>query len=407
MGVVYEAEDLERTEPVAIKTLHAGHPPDGIAAEHMERELRVGRGIRHRNVIAVLDGGRDDGRPFVVMERAAGRTLGCAIAEDRPPVARVVAIVDQILAGLDAVHRAGYLHGDVKSDNILVAPSDHGTDIVKIIDFGLAHERGTNPPVIAGQRIFSGTPDYLAPEVVRGEAKTVASEVYGVGVILYELLTGATPFGGGPLDEILRRQVEDEVIPPSLRAPELRVSLSLERVVLRALAKQPEARYPDAEAFRAALLAATQPSMIDVPVVARPFSTSARTLDWTRPERPAALVVDTRPPVPASYVREPLVIVQTALDVAGAHVAEHHLAAARCELEAALVLVEDAPVGDVGIWRLLLALAAVCDGLNEPRRARDAARMALDSAVRVHSEIGRHRAKALIERFAGRSCAAL
>jgi len=296
MGAVYAAEDLERAERVAIKVGHSETIAYGVVAVHMERELRFGRMMRHDNVVRVLDGGAEEGCPFIVMELAPGRILRAVAVEDRLSVRRVAAIADQILAGLAAIHRAGYLHGDVKTDNVIVGRSDDGGDVIKLIDLGLACEQGCHS-ALGEDHVISGTPDYLAPEVAMGGAKSVASELYAVGVIVYELLTGTTPFGGGTTAEILRRQVHAEVIPPTVRAPELSLSLELERVVLRALAKDPAARFASADAFRVALRAATRCTR-DLELAAREFSTTGQTLEWTRPELPAPRprAVGTRPP---------------------------------------------------------------------------------------------------------------
>ena len=402
MGAVYVAEDLARTERVAIKLAHSEHLAIDVIDSHMAREIQIGHAVRHPNVVSTFGGGCEAGQSFVVMELAPGYSLGTLAAERRLSIRRVSAIGDQILAGLAAVHDAGYLHGDMKTDNVLVTYDDNGGDLVKIIDFGLACDQ-RKAVALDDEHVISGTPQYLAPELALGQPKSVASELYAVGVILYELLTGAPPFAGGGVLEVMRKQVEDEIIPPSLKAPELNLSLALERVVMRALSKAPGDRYASAPEFRAALRAATSTSR-DSQINAV-MSTTGPTLEWTRPELPPARprAVGTRPPGVRSASRNPVVIVEAALDATRTHVAAHRLGAARDELEAALHLLDDDPSGDRVAWRLLLALSAVCDGLRDPVHARRIARLALDSAARARSDVGRRRAKALIERFAGRS----
>lgn len=395
MGEVYEAEDLARIERVAVKLAHGEQLPAELVATHMARELRIGRATIHPNLVSVLDGGTEAGQPFVVMELAPGQPLGILAAEGLS-VRRIAAIVDQVLAGVEALHEAGFIHGDVKTDNVLVTRAHDGSDLVKVIDLGLAREQGQ---VADGEeRVISGTPQYLAPECVQGGAKTVASELYAVGVILYELLTGTTPFTGGTVTEILSRQIEDEIMPPSQRCPELRLALPLERVVMRALEKDPSARFASAAEFRAALREATGSSLhLSVPGSA--FSTTSPTLEWTRPELPPhTLARGSTPRI--SETHDPLVIVEAALDATRVHVGAHRLTAAREELEAALRLLEQEAMGDRETWRLLLTLSAINDKLQDHVRARRVARLALDSAARAGSEVGRSRAKALIERFA-------
>lgn len=402
MGVVYAAEDLACTERVAIKVANCDRAGAVLVAEHMARELRAGRAIRHPNVVSILDGGSEAGVPYLVMELASGRALGTLATEDRLSVRRVAEIVDQILAGVAAIHRAGYLHGDIKTDNVLVERGDEGAYVVKIIDLGLACEQGGQRPTATDdERIISGTPHYVAPEIALGGSKTVASEVYAVGVVLYELLTGTTPFTDGTIHEILRKQIEDEVLPPSLRSPELKLSLAMERVVLRALHKDPSERYASAREFQSALRAATRASR-DVPIASREHSSTSTATEWTRPELPARTHAPTTDRSNTA-LRDPSFIVEQALEAARVHLVAHRLSAARDELEAAIELLEGDVLGEREAWRLLLSLAAVCDALRDHCRARRLARLALDGAARAGSIVGRRRAKALIERFAGRS----
>lgn len=398
MGVVHDAEDLARTERVAIKLLQDMHLTDVTAAAHMEREARIGQACRHTNVVTVLDGGRMDGRPFVVMEYVAGQPLGKLAAESSFSIHRALTLVEQILEGVGAIHRAGFVHGDLKSDNVLVSRTRDGVEVAKIIDFGLAREADSRRDEHDTATTISGTPDYVAPELVEGGAKTIASDLYAVGVILYELLTGATPFGGDTSSEVLRRHVEDDVVPPSLRRPELRISLALERVVMRALDKCPASRYSDAAAFASALRAAGA----TVPKEDASFELVSRapTQEWTRPDLPVSpLALGTYPP----RSREPAQLIAVALDIAQKRIAEHRPAAAARELEAALDLIDGRTSDVPGAWRVLLPLAAVYDRLGDPQRARRTARLALDRAIRVGSALGRRRAKALIARFAGRT----
>lgn len=403
MGVVYAAEDLAGTERVAIKVAHCERVSAGVVADHMARELRAGRATRHPNVVRVLDGGVEAEGPYLVMELASGRTLGALAAENRLSIRRAAEIVDQILDGLAAIHRAGYLHGDIKTDNVLVERGDDGAYFVKIIDLGLACEQNGRAATADGDLVISGTPHYLAPKLALGGAKTVASEVYAVGVVVYELLTGTTPFAGGAVLEILRKQLDDEVMPSSLRSPELKLSLALEDVVLRALHKDPNERFASAGEFRSALRAATLDSR-DEPIASREFSTTGPTMEWTRPELPSRTrALRASPPLYSPTIRDADLIVERALDATQSHLVAHRLTAARDELEAALELLDGDAVGEREAWRLLLALAAICDALHDPCRARRLARLALDGAARAGSDVGRRRAKALIERFAGRS----
>lgn len=291
MGVVYEASCPQLGERVAIKFLH----PDRSADERVRRkfagEAIAGRLVNHPHVAAVLDGGETvDGEPFLVMERVHGEPLGGRISRDGPltPI-RAVAIMRQVLSALASIHDAGIVHADIKSDNLLVETQDDGSDSTKLIDFGLAAVQFANDHVghdvtPANEEWLSGTPEYMAPEVIRGEPPSFSSDLYAVGIIFYELLTGSTPFGGGSPAEIVQRHLDDEVVPPSLRCTDCELPSSLDYVILRALRKDPHQRYESARAFAAALPA------VERDLGHRPWTrrdlTSARTLDWKRNESP-------------------------------------------------------------------------------------------------------------------------
>jgi serine/threonine-protein kinase len=282
MGNVFLAEQpaLERT--VAIKVLHAELAASPVHVRRLHSEAIAASRVRSPRCVAVIDHGTlRDGAPYLVMEHVPGRSLGQLIDEEAISLTRAVDLFEQVLAALAAIHDSGVIHADIKSDNILVERV-RGADRVTVIDFGLARLESApvSPDLEDGETMVSGTPEYMAPEVVCGGAPVRESDLYAAGVILYELLTGATPFTGGSAMDILRRQANDVVVPPSLRAPERDIPPALDRVVMRALRKRPEARFPDADTFarelraaaralRAAAIAPTQPIAPVVPDVAR------------------------------------------------------------------------------------------------------------------------------------------
>lgn len=257
MGVVHAAVAAQLHRPVAVKFLHPERRGDPRARRRLRDEATAASLIDHPNVVGVLDHGTTAaGEPFFVMEHVHGEPLGAYIHREGPlPAGRAITIVRQILAGLACVHGAGIVHADLKSDNVLLGRAA-GRDVAKLIDFGLARvqfssaDRERLPEI---EEWLSGTPEYMAPEVIHGEGASFSADLYSVGVILYELLTGNTPFSGGTPADIVRRHVEDEVVPPSLRCLDGELPSALEDVVLRALAKQPQHRYHSAEAFDAAL----------------------------------------------------------------------------------------------------------------------------------------------------------
>jgi serine/threonine-protein kinase len=289
MGVVFDAE--RAGERVALKVLHPQRRQDERAIRRFHDEALAGLIVRHENLAATVDhGDTPDGVPFLVMERVVGESLGARIQRDgAPSLRRGVAMVQQILAGLGALHAAGIVHGDVKSDNVLVERLADGSDRVRLIDFGLAHVQfGSHDEVrrpMPDEELVSGTPEYMAPEVARGEGSSMASDLYGVGIILYELITGSTPFAGGSSTEIVRRQLEDEVVPPSLRCDD-EVPPAFERLVLKALEKRSDARFGSAAAFSAALHVVA-PLLRDAggARITQRLSRETPTLDWHRDVR--------------------------------------------------------------------------------------------------------------------------
>ncbi len=231
--------------PLVIKVLHESLESDPVSVRRLREEARLARQISHRNVVRVVDDGIcAGGAPYVVMERAAGTPLGELVDREGPlPLDRVRTIASQILSALGAIHKAGLVHGDVKSDNVLVDAENR--DAVTIIDFGLARESGSRPYGVE-EHMLSGTPEYMAPELARGEPLTPAGELYAVGVIVYEMLTGTTPFGSSSVTSVFEAHLHESVVPPSLRVPDRMIPSSLEAIVLRALSKDPANRHLDA-----------------------------------------------------------------------------------------------------------------------------------------------------------------
>lgn len=286
MGRVYAVQHPNRR--VVVKLLREALASDPTMIGRFAAEAAAGRRVSHRNVVRVLESGRTaGGEPFVVMDHVAGIPLGVLIQREGPlPLARFRSIAAQLLAGLAAIHRAGLVHADVKSDNVLVEPTPAG-DHVTIIDFGLARASATSA-ADSGDRMISGTPEYMAPEQICGEPLTAAADLYGVGVILYEMLTGTTPFGGGTTSMIFDRHLTEAPVAPSLRCPDRTISPSLDEAILCALEKDPTARHFDASMFAAAIELAVPVRCADRESMhARvAFSTTAPTRDWVCSSEP-------------------------------------------------------------------------------------------------------------------------
>jgi eukaryotic-like serine/threonine-protein kinase len=251
MGSVFLADQPSLRRQVAIKMLRPERTRSASQAQRMRAEAVAACHVHNPHCVSVIDCcNLPDGTPYIVMQYIPGLPLGCLIGEDRLSLVRALELFAQILSAIGAVHDSGIIHADVKSDNFLVESFEE-RDHVTLIDFGLAQFAGEHSRLRAenGERVISGTPDYMAPEVIRGEPPTHASDLYAAGVILYELLTGTLPFSGETAKEIITHHLCDDVVPPSQRRPARRISPALDGIVLRALAKEPAQRFPDAATF--------------------------------------------------------------------------------------------------------------------------------------------------------------
>jgi len=251
-GTVYQADQLALGRTVAIKILRPELTRDPRFVGRFHDEALAASRLNHPNTVSVIDYGQtEDGLLYLVMEFLRGPTLTQVLHNEvlRPP--RVADLVAQILSGLEEAHDAGVVHADLKADNVVVERRRGDWDLVKVVDFGIARLVGRETR--STEKTICGTPEYMAPEVIQGEDPTYASDLYSVGVVLYELLTGSTPFAGGSSMDVLRRHLTEAPIPPSLRRPDLLIDSTLEEIALCALAKQPSRRFTDATAFKHAI----------------------------------------------------------------------------------------------------------------------------------------------------------
>ncbi len=246
MGHVYRAEHIWLHKEVALKVL-GGTGVEQLAAR-FEREAHAIARLDHPGCVRVLDYGTADGAPYLAMELLEGRTLAAALRdEDAFSTARAVSVARALLAALAHAHGRGVLHRDVKPENVILAAG--GAPRPVLIDFGLASVRDAGPLTANG--MCMGSPAYIAPERLLGEPHTERSDVYAVGVILYELLAGTSPFLGCSPEEIMQEVLNRP--PRPLRAIRSDVSAPLDAIVRRALARDPARRYADAEEMRSAL----------------------------------------------------------------------------------------------------------------------------------------------------------
>ncbi len=260
MGVVYVAEDTVLGRRVAVKIPHAGRDESHYRARFL-REARAVSKLRHPNIAAVHDFGEtEEGQPFIVMELVSGQTLGEMLAGPGISVARAVEVTCEVARALSEAHRLGVVHRDVKPSNVVI--DDEGT--VKVLDFGLAkqlHEESSNGTngaeaqtlLTARTRsdVVIGTPLYLSPEQARGAKVDGRSDLFALGALLYECLTGRPAFSGANVIEIGAQVLHFDPPPPSRFNP--RVPAELDRLTLKALSKKPEDRFQSAEEFVAEL----------------------------------------------------------------------------------------------------------------------------------------------------------
>jgi serine/threonine-protein kinase len=245
-ALVYHAWDREENHPVALKLLRDEVSADPIGRERFQRELDAAKKLSHPNLVKVHASGVAAGRPFLVMELVRGRPFSELLKQRRPSEQEAVALLEQASRGVAAAHAAGIVHRDLKPANLLVTAAGE----VKVTDFGLARAPAGKSITVAGSAL--GTPMYMAPELVSAKEATPRSDVYSLGVILYEALTGTPPHVGRSEMEIYRKTMLQEIVPPGRKNP--RVDARLDAVVMRALQKAPEARHAEAGALADDLL---------------------------------------------------------------------------------------------------------------------------------------------------------
>jgi serine/threonine protein kinase len=244
MALVYRARDEQRGRQVAVKVLAENLNEDRDLRKRFIREAQIAARLSHPNIVEVYDSGHD-GRPYIVMEYIAGPTLGEELGRRGPlPIGEAAELIAQAADGLAHAHSAGIVHRDVKPGNLLLRP-DGG---LKITDFGIAHALDATRLTQAGAVL--GTAAYLAPEQASGSDVTPASDVYALGAVLYELLTGAPPYVAASFIEIVMRKLDGPPQPPSALDP--RVTRDLDIAVARCLDADPSRR-PTAAGLRDAL----------------------------------------------------------------------------------------------------------------------------------------------------------
>lgn len=270
MGVVYIAEDTFLTRHVAVKMMNAETGKEHFRKRFL-REAQAVSLLNHPNIASVLDYGEtQDGSPFIVMELVEGQTLEQLLKQGELTLPRIIEIIEEVAKALGEAHHRGIIHRDIKPSNIAV----NGRGVVKVLDFGLAkqlngddglHQRGSNVQALVETRtregVIIGTPYYLSPEQALGVQIDTRSDIFSLGSVLYECITGRPPFIGSSPVEVCANVIRDNPVPPSQL--NLKLPPHLDTVALKALAKDADARYQTADDFRAALHAVREsPSLV-------------------------------------------------------------------------------------------------------------------------------------------------
>jgi len=265
MGIVFKAQDLELEDFVAIKVLSPDwETDDQQLLTRFKREINLNRKIKHPNVARIHDFGMSGDYPFITMEFVPGVDLRTLIQrEGRLPPPQAISILRQIALGSDAAHRLGIIHRDLKSQNVMVEESG----AVAILDFGLA--RGKHSVTLTLDSVMVGTPHYMSPEQALGRPTDARSDVYAIGVMGFEMLTGSVPFDGESPLVIAMKHVSERIPDEMSRFPDL--SPELQGIVLRALAKDPAYRFQTASDLEAEL------------AMLRPFSAAAMAVPTAAP----------------------------------------------------------------------------------------------------------------------------
>jgi serine/threonine protein kinase len=252
MGAVYKARDVSLQRTVAVKVLPAALAADGTYVKRFVREARALAKLSHPNLVHIYHVGQKEGLYYFAMEYVRGRSLfGMVRGSGALTVAEFLRISGQTLAALHKIHSVGMTHRDVKSSNVII---EDDTGRAVLMDFGLAKERSTpeSEPALTSAGVVLGTPEYMSPEQCEGREVDARSDIYSMGIMAYEMLTGEMPFTGKSAIAVLRQQVDSP--PPSLLEKRPEVPRELDRVLAKALAKVPDERYGSAAEMAADLV---------------------------------------------------------------------------------------------------------------------------------------------------------
>ncbi|WP_327225774.1 protein kinase domain-containing protein [Streptomyces platensis] len=401
MGTVYRAVDHRLRRTVAVKTLSAELAMQPEFLTRFQREAHAAAALNHPGVATVHDVGEDAGggaaEPYLVMEYVAGRTLSQVLRDGPLAVAQAVDITGQVLAALDHSHRHAIVHRDIKPANVMLTASG----AVKVVDFGIAKALSEVATRLTGTGVAVGTPAYLAPEQINGAATDHRTDLYAVGCLLYELLTGRPPYTGDSPFSVMHQHLAAEPVPPSRLRPEL--PPAVDALIARALHKRREDRFPDAATMRTALTAAPHaapapaptptPTALDPAAAGPALAVAPARLAQPTPDAASAPAVDSAPaaapPVPAGSAPSPRPIRRRPAGVVFRPTAEGAVALLGCLL---CLVISRTDMIEVGQFSRVALLAAVTGSVLLLWSARLACAVAwgpVAEAVAVWSELAR------------------
>jgi eukaryotic-like serine/threonine-protein kinase len=253
MAVVYRARDLMLERTVAVKVLREDFSTDPTFRERFRQEAMAAANLYHPNIVTIHDFGLDENHFFIVMENVPGRNLKKILLEEgRFNLEDTLSLMVQACAGVGYAHRSGLIHCDIKPHNFLVTPDKR----LKIADFGIARALATIRPNERANIVW-GSPQYFSPEQAAGAAPSPASDVYSLGVVMYEMLTGKLPFIAGTASELARMHRDIPPTPP--RSINSNIPKNLEQILMKVLSKEPSARYRSADQFGRVLMSIQRP----------------------------------------------------------------------------------------------------------------------------------------------------
>jgi serine/threonine protein kinase len=287
MAVVYRARDLTLERNVAIKVLLEKYSTDPAFREHFHQEAKAAANLTHPNIVTIYDFGFDAERLYIIMEFVPGTDLKHLQEEyGRFGIQQTLNLMRQVCAGVGYAHRAGLVHCDIKPQNLLITPDRR----LKVVDFGIARALASINPEEKTEIVW-GSPHYFSPEQAAGNAPSPASDVYSIGVIMYEMLTGQLPFKASTSSELARMHRQD--LPQAPRELNPEIPLALEEILLKVLSKEPAARYRTADQLGRVLNTFQRGSIerenIQTKTVRKSSSSTAATQPYESPAAPEVI----------------------------------------------------------------------------------------------------------------------